>query len=559
MLEVGPQLARRQVDLADEERVAGARRAARRAPSPMSGALREWRCSSVACSGCSGQRRRARRRRVVAQLGVLQQAVDRVEAEAVDAALAPEAQHAGHRLAHLRVAPVEVGLLGIEGVQVPAAPVRGSRDHAGPPNVASQLFCGPSRSDHTYQSGCSRNHGCSIDVWHGHDVHQHAAGPRSCASATSASRSASVAEARVDVLVVADVVAAVGHRRRVDRRQPDARPRPASAMWSRRAADPAQVALAVAVGVLEGARVDLVDDGVLPPGAVGVRHGGHPTLGSCPSHSSASRTSELRVPGSEHVNHARPLARAGRCATSRSAHLPAGGRARGGGAPVVIPPFASDEPIEALLDRVDGVLPRRRPGHPPVASTAQEPHDAARPDRASGSTGFELGAGPPALERDLPMLVHLPRRRSAQRRARRHADPAPRGPPPDRGGPRHHARRAARARQPARARSLGDDRDRGQLVPPPGGRRARRRRCAPSRWADDGAGRGASRRRPRRSRRRPVARRGPDRLRASSARCSSAFVDAAARYRARAARVARRLKPRRRLSPQRRQPATARD
>ena len=25
-----------------------------------------------------------------------------------------------------------------------------------------------------YQSGCSRNHGCSIEVWHGHEVHQHA-------------------------------------------------------------------------------------------------------------------------------------------------------------------------------------------------------------------------------------------------------------------------------------------------------------------------------------------------------------------------------------------------
>ena len=54
---------------------------------------------------------------------------DRVQAEAVDTALAPEADHACDRLSHLGVTPVEVGLLGIEGVQVPARRCarRGSR------------------------------------------------------------------------------------------------------------------------------------------------------------------------------------------------------------------------------------------------------------------------------------------------------------------------------------------------------------------------------------------------------------------------------------------------
>ena len=69
---------------------------------------------------------------------------------------------------------------------------------------------------------------------------------------------------RVDVRVVGDVVAQVGQRRGVDRRQPqrvDAQP----GEVVEPALDPAQVADAVAVGVLERARVDLVDDGVLPP------------------------------------------------------------------------------------------------------------------------------------------------------------------------------------------------------------------------------------------------------------------------------------------------------
>ena len=75
------------------------------------------------------------------------------------------------------------------------------------------------------------------------------------------------AEGRVDVAVVGDVVAEVGHRRAVERRQPDAvdaeplqvgQPPP----------DALEVTGAVAVGVLERARIDLVDGAVAPPGHV---------------------------------------------------------------------------------------------------------------------------------------------------------------------------------------------------------------------------------------------------------------------------------------------------
>ena len=75
------------------------RRAARPPPRPRAaaparrsipGALRLWRCSTSPALAELGQQRRRARRRVVAQLGILQEAVDRVEAEAVDAAAAPE-------------------------------------------------------------------------------------------------------------------------------------------------------------------------------------------------------------------------------------------------------------------------------------------------------------------------------------------------------------------------------------------------------------------------------------------------------------------------------------
>jgi hypothetical protein len=75
-----------------------------------------------------------------------------------------------------------------------------------------------------------------------------------------------VAEQRVDVAVVGDVVAEVGHRRAVDGRQPDrVRTEPLQVLQAR--AQAVEVADAVARGVGERARVDLVDDRVLPPHA----------------------------------------------------------------------------------------------------------------------------------------------------------------------------------------------------------------------------------------------------------------------------------------------------
>ena len=76
-------------------------------------------------------------RRVVAPLRVLEHLAQRVDAEAVDAAVEPEAQDAEHRLAQLRVAPVEVGLLAQIGVVVEAPALgierpRRAAEHAQP-------------------------------------------------------------------------------------------------------------------------------------------------------------------------------------------------------------------------------------------------------------------------------------------------------------------------------------------------------------------------------------------------------------------------------------------
>ena len=54
------------------------------------------------------------------RLGVLGEALDGVDPEAVHATVPPEPHNVPHGLPHLGVPPVQVGLLGIEAVQVPA-------------------------------------------------------------------------------------------------------------------------------------------------------------------------------------------------------------------------------------------------------------------------------------------------------------------------------------------------------------------------------------------------------------------------------------------------------
>jgi hypothetical protein len=79
------------------------------------------------------------------------------------------------------------------------------------------------------------------------------------------------AERRVDGPVVGDVVAPVGERGGVPRVVPDGVDAQISQM-AEVGAHAGEVAHTVAVGVGEAAHVELVDDGVAPPRALGFRH-----------------------------------------------------------------------------------------------------------------------------------------------------------------------------------------------------------------------------------------------------------------------------------------------
>ena len=75
------------------------------------------------------------------------------------------------------------------------------------------------------------------------------------------------AEDRVDVAIVGDIIAEVGHRRPEEGRQPNRLDTQARDMVEVRG-DAGQVADAVAVRIGEAARIDLIDGGAVPPGTV---------------------------------------------------------------------------------------------------------------------------------------------------------------------------------------------------------------------------------------------------------------------------------------------------
>ena len=94
--------------------------------------------------------------------------------------------------------------------------------------------------------------------------------PSACALVQQCVEVGQGAEDRVDVAVVGDVVAGVGLRGRVERRQPD-RVDAELGQGAQPGGDAGQVADAVAVGVGEGPRVHLVDHGRPAPVVGGMR------------------------------------------------------------------------------------------------------------------------------------------------------------------------------------------------------------------------------------------------------------------------------------------------
>ncbi len=217
----------------------------------------------------------------VGQLGVLEQSGGHVDAETVDAPVQPEAQHPLEVVAHDGVAPVQVGLLGREQVQVPVAggavgpggPAPGRAAEHGVPvvrrlrSVRAAARCEVEAG----ARGAARRRGerfaeprVLAGAVVGDDVEQQLE-PEPVGVGDQPVEFREVAVDRVDAAVVGDVVAVVVLRRRVERAEPDAVDAEL-AQVGEACADAGEVADAVPGAVEEAADVDLVDHRVAPPG-----------------------------------------------------------------------------------------------------------------------------------------------------------------------------------------------------------------------------------------------------------------------------------------------------
>ncbi len=229
-------------------------------------------------------------RRVLDEVGqgwVLDRQRSRVDADSRRATVEPEAQDRLVLLAHRRVVPVEVGLARGEEVEEPiaACPVgvlrprpRRVAEVRGP--VVGRLIAARASSAAEPEAVTHRRcraAGVRLDeprmlVGHvvGDDVDDRADAEGEglgdqCLGFGQRS------ERRVDGAVVGDVVTAVEERRGVPRVVPDGVDAEVAEV-AEASAHAGKVADPVAVGVGEAAHVELIDDGVAPPGALWFRH-----------------------------------------------------------------------------------------------------------------------------------------------------------------------------------------------------------------------------------------------------------------------------------------------
>src|SRR6185437_4206215 len=212
-------------------------------------------------------------RRVVAQLRIMQQEVDGIEAEAVDAARQPELGGAGERVDHRRMAQIEGRLARQEMMEVVLAPARlpapgGAAEYREPiagwravrariaphiPVVARRGAAGPAVAEPRMLVG-----GMAAD-----EIDQHFDSER-MGALDQPVKIVERAEDRIDRAMIGHVIAEVAHRREEERREPhrvDAERRDIVELRG----DAGEVADAVAVRVAKAARIDLIDDGAGPP------------------------------------------------------------------------------------------------------------------------------------------------------------------------------------------------------------------------------------------------------------------------------------------------------
>ena len=210
---------------------------------------------------------------LVTQGGVLDHEPDDVHTEAVDAALEPDAHFAQHGLKHGRVSVVEFGLVAVElvqivlarcGIQRPGGAAKVGEPVVGWAAIGSGVAPDVPVALWIRAAGAALHKpGVLVGGVVGHKVEQHLHVAGVCA-VQQLREVIDRAEDGFNAGVVGHVVAEIVHGRGVDGREPEGVD--VNALEVIEALDNAlQIADAIAGAILKRARVDLVNDGLLPP------------------------------------------------------------------------------------------------------------------------------------------------------------------------------------------------------------------------------------------------------------------------------------------------------
>ncbi len=215
-------------------------------------------------------------RRIVAQRGVVVAEIDRVEPQSVDAAIQPEFHVVEHGAAHRGRMEVQVRLRGEEIVQVvlraPRLPCPSDTAEYRQPVVRRAAIGARVRpyvpiGAWIVAALAALAKPVVLDRRVAQHLVDHHLETQAVRLGEQRVEIRERAEQGIDGAVVGDVVAEVGHRRLEERRDPDRIDAETGDVGEAGVYAP-QVAHAVAVRVEEAARVDLVNDGALPPGEI---------------------------------------------------------------------------------------------------------------------------------------------------------------------------------------------------------------------------------------------------------------------------------------------------
>ncbi|MNZ99622.1 hypothetical protein D3C78_1189560 [compost metagenome] len=209
--------------------------------------------------------------------------IDGIEAETIDAALQPEAGDIEQFFLNFRIMQVEIGLRGQEVVHVilhaGGVPLPAGAAEDRQPVVGRRAIRLAVRPDipvrfRIVAAGAAFHEPWMLVRGMRHDEIDHHADAETVGFRDQPVEIGQCAEHRIDIDIVRDVVTEILHRRGEERRNPDG-VRAETGNMRQPVGDALEIADAVAIGVLIGARVDLIDHGAAPPILVGCQSGSH--------------------------------------------------------------------------------------------------------------------------------------------------------------------------------------------------------------------------------------------------------------------------------------------